>query len=258
MEISTLKSEFDKGKDFISSLKGGKIGAVGDSIMSGASASTESERFINVFADLVGCTVNNVAIGGWTYMSETENNGFWQQVNGTGDATKSLDGDEDLIVISGLTNDFGHANPIGDYYRIVDNGAYKKRVSTEEQYRNSVCGGIHKLIKTLYDKYNGYIPIIICLPIHRVLGGSKSGGSWESNSLGLYIDDYCTAVRKVAEYYGIPVFDTFNMSGLNPNIDYINKQYFADGLHPKSNGHKIIGIGLYNFAKNLCIPCKIT
>ena len=48
------------------------------------------------------------------------------------------------------------------------------------------------------------------------------------------------------------------MSGLNPNIDYINKQYFADGLHPKSNGHKIIGIGLYNFAKNLCIPCKIT
>ena len=258
VEISTLKSEFDKGKDFISSLKGGKIGAVGDSIMSGASASTESERFINVFADLVGCTVNNVAIGGWTYMSETENNGFWQQVNGTGDATKSLDGDEDLIVISGLTNDFGHANPIGDYYRIVDNGAYKKRVSTEEQYRNSVCGGIHKLIKTLYDKYNGYIPIIICLPIHRVLGGSKSGGSWESNSLGLYIDDYCTAVRKVAEYYGIPVFDTFNMSGLNPNIDYINKQYFADGLHPKSNGHKIIGIGLYNFAKNLCIPCKIT
>lgn len=253
-QIKDLKNETSKGKDFISSLKGGKIGAVGDSIMSGASASTESERFINVFADLVGCTVNNVAIGGWTYMSETENTGFWQQVNGTGDATKSLDGDEDLIVISGLTNDFGHANPIGDYYSIIDNGTYKKRVSTEEQYRNSVCGGIHKLIKTLYDKYNGYIPIIICLPIHRVLGGSKSGGSWESNSLGLYIDDYCTAVRKVAEYYGIPVFDTFNMSGLNPNIDYINEKYFADGLHPKSNGHKIIGTALYNFVKNLYLP----
>lgn len=136
-QLQDIKNETGKGKDFISSLKGGKIGAVGDSIMSGASASTESERFINVFADLVGCIVNNVAIGGWTYMSETENTGFWQQVNGTGDATKSLDGDEDLIVISGLTNDFGHANPIGDYYRIVDNGAYKKRVSTEEQYLNS-------------------------------------------------------------------------------------------------------------------------
>jgi len=43
----------------------------------------------------------------------------------------------------------------------------------------------------------------------------------------------------------------YSISGLQPKVEIINKNFFADGLHPNDAGHAIIGERLGNFLSNL-------
>lgn len=54
--------------------------------------------------------------------------------------------------------------------------------------------------------------------------------------------DYVNAIIQVAGYYGIPVLDLYNKSGLYP-YPYTGacaKTLMPDGLHPNEAGHEII------------------
>lgn len=238
---------------------GKKIGLLGDSIAAGSAASSVEQRFINVAATYLGASVKNAAIGGW-YLGDEEGKSIYRQVNGVSPATTSLDGDEDLIVIFAGTNDFGHAFTIGNAYtEVTSSGATRKVPSTID---TETCGGLVKTIQTLYTKYGGYIPIVICTPIQRYASGGDSQetghaplGPWAKNSAGKYLDDYIEGIKSVATLYGIPVFDCYH-NNMNPNIAAACTKYFGttsnpsgDGLHPNDAGHELLGKQLAYFLK---------
>lgn len=216
------------------SYTGKKIGLIGDSIAANGG-------FIAKAADILGFTYKNVAIGGWM-LGDKEGVSVYKQVNGVTPANVGLDGDEDMVIIFAGTNDFGHALTIGEPY-IVDADGHR----SANQDDLTTCGGLEKTIQTLYTKYNGYIPIIICLPLQRSLEGSySSGGSWDKNEIDKYMDDYIDGIKAVAQYYGIPVCDFYNIN-MNPNIPAANTKYFSDGLHPNTAGHNLMGRWLAKF-----------
>ena len=220
--------------------QGKKIGIIGDSIAVGFRADPTTNGFIYIAASILGTSLKNAAIGGW-YLGDSDDNGVYRQVNGVSPSTKSLDGDEDLVIIAAGTNDFGRSYTIGEPYIVNADGSksYNPDATT-------TCGGLALAIETLYTKYNGYIPIVICLPLHRN-GGAFS--SWDKNDADKYMDDYIKGIKDVAEFYGIPVCDLHNIN-MNPNIPAANTKYFDDGLHPNNAGHSLMGHILADFLKN--------
>ena len=232
-EIDKKVEEIDKvvNPDYYSTKK---FGLIGDSIAANGG-------FIAKAADILGFTYKNVAIGGWM-LGDKEGVSVYKQVNGVAPANVGLDGDEDMVIIFAGTNDFGHALTIGEPY-IVDADGHR----SANQDDLTTCGGLEKTIQTLYTKYNGYIPIIICLPLQRSLEGTySSGGSWDKNDIDKYMDDYADGIKAVAQYYGIPVCDFYNIN-MNPNIPAANTKYFSDGLHPNTAGHNLMGRWLAKF-----------
>ena len=236
-QIKEQETEVDYLKDKLVDFRGKKIGLLGDSIAANGG-------FITKACQLLGATFKNAAIGGW-FLGNYENKAIYKQINGVSPATTQLDGDEDLIVIFAGTNDFGHSFTIGEPY-ITDAEGHRS-YNTDA---NTTCGGLALAIQTLYTKYGGYIPIVICTPLQRSLAGaSSSGGSWDKNSINKYMDDYIDAIISVATYYGIPVCDFYHCN-MNPNIPAANTLYFADGLHPNAVGHSVMGQLLANFLVN--------
>ena len=235
IEILSIKSE----------LKGKKIGLIGDSIAAGSTTSDVSKRFINVCATRLCANVDNHAIGGYQFCDH-ENTGVYRQV-------ANLSADDDLIVIFAGTNDYGHAAPIGDVYTTEADG---HRTATTADYATTTCGGIHKAIEAIYTKY-GYKPIVICTPIQRKFAGRDSnGGSWDVNTIGKYLIDYIKAIKGVAEYWGIPVFDAFSIN-MQPMVNAADTDYFADGLHPKDSGHRLLGESLAKYLTTIWVDDTI-
>ena len=49
---------------------------------------------------------------------------------------------------------------------------------------------------------------------------------------------YNDMLEKVAHYFGLPVIDVRNKSGINPNVPGEKTLLIPDGLHPNVNGYK--------------------
>ena len=239
--------------------KGKKIGIIGDSIAVGERLGSSDKNFITVFAESVGASgVKNAAIGGWDYCDQ-DNHGIYRQVDGLSGTSTSLDGDEDLVIIFAGTNDYGHESPLGKAWTLEEHSEGNKiKKATTDTYATTFCGGIHKTVETLWAKY-GYVPIVMCTPLHRNYPSTSAGypdtSHWANNE-GLYIDDYIEAIEKVASFYGIPVFNSYRLTGLYPMNAALNEKYFADGIHPNAAGHKVLGEALANFVKQLYLPLK--
>ena len=228
--------------------RGKKIGIVGDSIAVGEKLNSGDANFITVFADSVGASgVTNVAVGGWDFCDK-DSHGIYRQV-------ANLTGDEDLIICFAGTNDFGHDSPIGEAWTLDGEGI---KTATTDTYATTFCGGIHKMVETIWTKY-GYVPIVMCTPLHRNYPSSSAGypdTSHYKNNENKYIDDYVESIEKVASFYGIPVFNSYRLTGLYPLNSAQNNAYFADGIHPNKAGHRVIGESLANFVKSLYLPLK--
>ena len=219
----------------ITPLSGKKIGILGDSIAAGSITTGPLDKFIEVCAIDLNASVHNVAVGGAAYADTTSSQVVSQVAN--------LAGDEDLIVIFASTNDFGHSSPIGEIYTTDADTGHRTPTNGDTAF----CPAINKTIQALYTKFGGYVPIVLCTPIQRVTaGGSSSGGSWDRNSLDLYMEDYVKALKEEADFWGIPIFDAYKLN-MNPNVETANTAYFADGLHPNDAGHAIIGHSLARF-----------
>ena len=83
-------------------------------------------------------------------------------------------------------------------------------------------------------------------PLPRPGDGGSSLSSWQANSKGLYLEDYANMIKKVAEFYSIPVLDLFHDINL-PAPLLGTGTYYADGVHPLINVHGMIARLLYKF-----------
>ena len=153
----------------------------------------------------------------------------------------------DLICVFGGTNDFANYNRVlGELYTLDDSN---KMIANTDC--NTFYGALHTLCNNLINKYANK-RIILFTPIHRELfAGQKT--DLQPNNVGLYLKDYVDAIKKIGEWYSIPVCDLYSISGLQPNNPKHKELYFSpsDGLHPKAEGHEVLANVIYEFLKNI-------
>ena len=137
---------------------------------------------------------------------------------------------KDLIVVFMGTNDYGHETPLGT-------------ITDEEDI--SFYGALNVIIPALKEAHKNS-RIVFVTPMHRYGFGKSNitGNSFTydnvKNGVGYTLKDYVDAIKEVCDSYSIPVIDLFSVDNLDPsNVDIKNK-YFPDGLHPNSEGHKIM------------------
>ena len=215
-------------------LKNIKILFLGDSITEGVGASSTEKCYVSVFGKLSGAEVKNYGISGTRIakqskisLSEESDRDFMSRVD-------EMDSEADVVVIFGGTNDFGHGDStIGDF-------------SSRDEC--TFYGALHILCTSLINKYPK-ADIIFMTPLHRVSEDD------EVNEIGLkhevLLSGYVNIIKEVAGYYGLPVLDLFNTSGIQPKVDIIREIYMPDGLHPSDAGAEKIAKRLYNFLLSL-------
>lgn len=215
-------------------LTGKKVAFLGDSITEGAGVSDEAHRYTNVFARLTGCEIFVDGISGTRIAKQTaptvDNPRFDLDFVSR---VPALPADADIVVVFGGTNDFGH----GD----VPFGAF------EDRTQDTFCGAMHVLCKALVEKYP-YGTVVFMTPLHRLSEDATV------NELGLPckpLAEYVGMIRRVCEYYSLPVLDLYKNSGMQPIVPCIQEIYMPDGLHPSDAGAEKIAVCLKAFLLNL-------
>lgn len=139
--------------------------------------------------------------------------------------------DADIVVIFGGTNDFGHGDaPFG---------------SLQDRTEDTFCGAMHILLQKIIQRYPK-AQIITMTPLHR-LSESQRGFNEIGIRLEHTLEECVDAIITISGYYGVPVLDTYRVSGLQPALPIIQEMYMPDGLHPNDLGHKRIAEKLLNF-----------
>lgn len=213
----------------VSPWKGKSAVFVGDSITYGSGC--DGDKYWEVLEDEIGfSSVTGMGIGGscWSVKSDygTANQPLinrWQQIP-----------EADLIQIFMGTNDYGHGTPLG---------------AIEDDTDVSFYGAMNYILSNLQKKYPES-RIVVCTPLHRY-GRNASANILTYDYLphpvtGKTLGDYVDAMKDVCERLSIPVIDLFNISGINPTIEEVKAKYMPDGLHPNTEGHKLIA----NIMKN--------
>ena len=125
--------------------------------------------------------------------------------------------DPDLIVIMGGTNDAHLGIPFGDEIQLSE--------APEDKDKTTFYGAYSFLIESLLE-WKPTLHIVLMTPM-----------SHDSRWNVPYYDDYAEAVRKIGEYFAIPVADT-NREGRISRFDA--STFTEDGLHPNIEGGRII------------------
>lgn len=215
-------------------LKGKKVFFLGDSITQGLGASTYDKSFVPMFAELSDAEVKNYGVCGTRIARQRIKFGCDQWNRDFLERADEMEPDADIVIVFGGTNDFGHGDAkIGDF-------------NSRSEY--TFYGAMHCLCEKLLNKYPD-AEIVFITPLHR-LGEEiplKENGIPNEVSLSGYV----SIIKEVAGYYGLPVLDLFSISGIQPSVEIIKKEYMPDGLHPSDKGARRIAERLYDFLRTL-------
>lgn len=213
-----------------------KANFLGDSITAGTNT---TKTYLDYLKEVTPLEVTrNYGIGG-------------SRISGTSSASMhvralEMDNDADLVCVFGGTNDFNLDMSLGEFYTLTDNGIRTPNYDTMTFY-----GALHQLCKNLMSIYTGK-QVVLITPIHREHFGTQHS-SLEPNDKGIYLDEYVEAIKKIGEWYSIPVLDLYAESGLQPNVPENKEVYFTttDGLHPNEAGHRLIAEKILAFLNTI-------
>lgn len=197
------------------------------------SVNKESNTAKQIWADQLGSTVTTYGVGGAGF-SSLQGHTLQQQVQEAGVY--------DVYVLWASTNDYNNSRECGEWtdYTEFDNYDESKLVTQ--------CGGINYCIKTLLEK-NPRAEIYFFTSLRFF---SKEDGynpfSKSTNSTGKNFSQYIEAQKQCCEHFGIPVFDQFNLQGIN--IFNYSQYYLPDKLHMTDAGYRKIGYQQANFLAN--------
>lgn len=215
-------------------LKGRKVLILGDSITEGVGASSYDKSYVPVFEKLSGANVKNYGVSGTRIARQTVKYEIEQFDRDFLERVEDMDSDADIIVVFGGTNDFGHGDAkIGDF-------------NSRSEY--TFYGAMHCLCEKLLFKYPNS-EIIFMTPLHREFEEVELKEGEISDKIPL--SGYVSIIKEVAGYYGLPVLDLYNISGIQPKVEIIKREYMPDGLHPSDKGARRIAERLYNFLSAL-------
>ena len=217
-------------------LKGLTANFLGDSITEGIGCSAPEHIYMNVLKERCGLAeVRNYGIGGTRLARELTNT--WAKNNDDRNMCERslhMDPDADLVVLFGGSNDCGHGTA--------------PRGLPSDRTRDTFWGACHEVMKNLIERYPE-ATIVVLTPMHRWNENDPHGDyrNYDLDPLSVYAD----IIRKVAEYYSLPVLDLYRVSGIQPEIPVMKEKYMPDGLHPNDAGHLLIAKRLEGFLRGL-------
>ena len=201
-------------------LKNTKINFLGDSITEGAGASIYENCYVEVLKrEFSLAEARNYGIGGTRLAKQRIPSAEPKFDRDFPSRVCEMDGDADLVVVFGGTNDHGHGDaPFGQ---------------DSDRTPDTFIGACHYLYASLKEKFS--CPIVVLTPLHR---------AEEDRADGITLEDYVNQIRKIAPQYGLPVLDLYENSAINRDT---LAALTGDGLHPNDEGHAILAreIGEY-------------
>ena len=179
-----------------------------------------SDAAKQIWADQLHATVTTYGVGGAGF-SKDQGHSLQQQVREAGV--------HDIYILWASTNDFTHNREIGSWsdYTAIDN--------FDESKLNTQCGGINYCVKILLEK-NPDAEIYFFTSFRFF---SKEAGynpfSQDGNATGHNFYDYVKGQKDCCSHLSIPVFDQFELFGVN---EYNYPLYYVeDKLHLKKEGY---------------------
>lgn len=146
-----------------------------------------------------------------------------------------MDQTADVIVVFGGVNDYQHGDaPLGN---------------SDDCIPETFYGALNFLYSHLKKEYP-FSLIVIVTPMHKICD-TKKGGNFSETEKPFILEDYVNAIKKTAANYNYPVLDLYSHKELDPNNKSVKEKYVPDGIHPNSEGHKIIADLLGDFLKKL-------
>lgn len=139
---------------------------------------------------------------------ENKNNSFLERY-------ENMDDDADVVLIMGGTNDFGLDVPLGTF-------------SSADEY--TFYGALKSLITGMIAKY----------PTKKIFFVTELDRGNITNNINLSFVDYINAIKEVCRFYAIPILDLNADMGYNGKNTLQRNYYIPDGLHPNTEGHKVI------------------
>lgn len=216
-------------------LKGSKINFLGDSITAGSGTSSPEKKFSMLIEKEYGAICQNYGIGGTRIARQQTITNEAHDLNDFCVRADKMDGDADVVVVFGGTNDFGHGDaPIGQM---------------SDRTPDTFYGALHTLYTKLIEKYTD-VPIVVLTPLHRINEDNLRGDGNKPADVA-DLKTYVNIIREVAEYYSLPVLDLFKNSGFQPKVPVIREKYIPDGLHPNDKGHEILADKIAKFLETL-------
>lgn len=215
-------------------LKGKKVAFLGDSITEGVGVSNLNNVYWKVFGEMTESQVFGYGISGTTIapqhaqLTEQEMRYFASRVD-------EMIPDADAIVVFGGTNDFGHGDvPFG-------------RIGDKDE--STFCGAFYSLLYKLICRYPN-AQIVVMTPLHR-LGENDLILNEIRIRRDHTLEDYSEAEKAICAYFAVPVLDTYQVSGIQPDVPILQQLYMPDGLHPSDAGNRRIAEKLAGFFKTL-------
>ena len=214
-------------------LEGKKFFFLGDSITEGAGASCTEKGFVNVMKEKYGLgEAKNYGVGGTRLAKQTVGDPKYNET--FCERAKRMEGEPDVIVVFGGTNDFGHGDAqIG---------------TPEDRTPETFYGALHDLFTYLQTRYPR-ARIIVCTPSHRHNENNPRGDIKPFDVAPL--KTYVNIIREVAEEYSLPVCDFFRNLGINGRLPEHREALMPDGLHPNDAGHEMIADCLASFIQSI-------
>lgn len=174
-------------------------------------------NYVNFVSECLNLTTLNLGRSGTGYLTSGIYNTFADRID-------EITEDTNLVTIFGSFNDLWESD-----YSL---GTLNDTIDTR-----SVYGAIKKCIEKIYA-INTDIRILLITPTPWV-NANDGHNNCEKNQL---TRDYVDAILNVGKWYGIPVLNLFDESGLHPwDVEYASKWFLnGDGCHPTSEIHSQI------------------
>lgn len=197
---------------------------LGDSVTEGGAADSPDKIYHAVLKKLLRLgTVRNEGLGGTRIAAQTMPSSELSYDEDFNKRYDVMDKNADILFIFGGTNDFGHGD--AEIGTESDDSVY------------TFYGALNALLAKAVKDF-GKENVFVLTPMHR-LGEDNLRGEGNKGKDCLPLSGYVQIIKKQAEKFGVRLIDLYKDERLNINVGD-NKKYFADGLHPNNDGHKLL------------------
>ena len=231
-------------------LFGKKVAFIGSSTTEGYGV-TDGQNYVNIFANLTGCTPKNLGVSS-TCVANNVTNGTSANRFVTRATPENL-GDVNLVVVQIASNDMSYdSKAIGPHFKettITPSGNVGDKELGAITDTDTFAGALHELITTIQTNVPVNTPIVVITPHHVGKNVATNPNSMQCNSHGDFITDFVSAIKDICSFYGVGVLDIYSMGQINklaPNFAGL----FIDGVHFNNKGHYMLANLLVEFIRN--------